>query len=214
MLSLDERGKQCPIPIVETKKAIEPLGVGEVIETIVDNEISAQNLKKFADQRKYAYEMEKVSNTEYRVHMTVTEAAKELLSKGKTSFDENDYQACDLPAAAVSKDYIVVISSDHMGEPEEELGRVLLKGFIYALSKKDEVPKKIIFYNGGAKLTCEGSESLEDLKELEKSGAEIVTCGTCLKFQHLEDRLRIGGVTNMYEITEALTTAARVVKPC
>jgi len=214
MLSLDERGKTCPIPIVETKKAIEALDVGEVVETIVDNEISAQNLKKFADQRKYAYEMEKVSGSEFKVHLTVTEAAKEFLSKGRPSFNENDYQACDLPAAAFSGDYIVVISSDHMGEPEEELGKVLLKGFLFALSKKDEVPKKIIFYNGGAKLTCEGSESLEDLKELGKSGAEIVTCGTCLKFQHLEDKLQIGGVTNMYEITEALTGTARVVKPC
>ena len=76
MISLDERGKQCPIPIVDTKKAVEPLGVGEVVETVVDNEISAQNLKKFADQRQYAYEMEKVSDTEYRVRLTVTEAAK------------------------------------------------------------------------------------------------------------------------------------------
>ena len=58
MISLDERGKQCPIPIVDTKKAVEPLGVGEVVETVVDNEISAQNLKKFADQRQYAYEMD------------------------------------------------------------------------------------------------------------------------------------------------------------
>ena len=214
MISLDERGKQCPIPIVDTKKAVEPLGVGEVVETVVDNEISAQNLKKFADQRKYAYEMEKVSDTEYKVHLTVTEAAKELPGKGRAAFDEKDYQACGVNPAAAGEDYIVVISSDHMGEPEEELGKVLLKGFIYALSKKTEVPKKIIFYNGGAKLTCEASESLDDLRELEKSGAEIATCGTCLKFQHLEDKLRIGQVTNMYEITEALTGTTRVVKPC
>ena len=83
MISLDERGKQCPIPIVDTKKAVEPLGVGEVVETVVDNEISAQNLKKFADQRQYAYEMEKVSDTEYRVRLTVTEAAKELQGKSR-----------------------------------------------------------------------------------------------------------------------------------
>ena len=101
-----------------------------------------------------------------------------------------------------------------MGEPEKELGKILLKGFLFALSKKEDVPKKIIFYNGGARLTCEGSESLDDLRELEKSGAEITTCGTCLKFQNLEDKLKVGGVTNMYEITEALTGPYRVVKPC
>ena len=213
MISLDERGKQCPIPIVDTKKAVEPLGVGEVVETVVDNEISAQNLKKFADQRQYAYEMEKVSDTEYRVRLTVTEAAKELQDKGTATFNEQDYQACGIPAAA-PQGYIVVISSDSMGEPEKELGKILLKGFLFALSKKEDVPKKIIFYNGGARLSCEGSESLDDLRELEKSGAEIATCGTCLKFQNLEDKLKVGGVTNMYEITEALTGPYRVVKPC
>ena len=213
MIKLDERGKQCPIPIVETKKAIEPLDTGETVETTVDNEISAQNLKKFADQRQYSYEMEKVSASEYRVRLTVTQAAKELQKKGTASFNEDDYQACSIPQAPAAG-YIVAISSDRMGEPEPELGKILLKGFIYALSKKDDAPKKVIFYNGGARLTCEGSESLEDLKELEKSGTEIVTCGTCLKFQHLEDKLRVGGVTNMYEITEALTGPVRVVKPC
>ena len=145
MISLDERGKQCPIPIVDTKKAVEPLGVGEVVETVVDNEISAQNLKKFADQRQYAYEMEKVSDTEYRVRLTVTEAAKELQDKGTATFNEQDYQACGIPAAA-PQGYIVVISSDSMGEPEKELGKILLKGFLFALSKKEDVPKKIIFY--------------------------------------------------------------------
>ena len=109
MISLDEKGKQCPIPIVDTKKALEPLGVGEVVETVVDNEISAQNLKKFADQRQYAYEMEKVSDTEYRVRLTVTEAAKELQDKGTATFNEQDYQACGIPAAA-PQGYIVVIS--------------------------------------------------------------------------------------------------------
>lgn len=214
MIQLDERGKQCPIPIVETKRAIEGLEAGQVVETIVDNEISAQNLKKFADQRKYAFELEKVAEGEFRARLTVTGEAEDLRKKGQAAFDEADYQACDIQAAPVSRDYIVAVSSDHMGEPEEELGRILLKGFLYALSKKDQAPRKILFYNGGARLTCRGSESLEDIRELEKSGSEILTCGTCLKFQGLEDQLQIGSVTNMYEITEALTGPTRVVKPC
>lgn len=221
MTVLDEKGKQCPIPVIETKKAVEALGAGEKVQTIVDNEIAAQNLKKFADQRSYAYEMEKKSDSEFVVTLTVTEEAAARVAARKAQgagsapaddFNAADYQACPVPAPA--KGYIVVISSDHMGEPEEALGKILLKGFLYALSKKEDVPKRIIFYNGGAKVTCEGSESLEDLKELEKSGAEILTCGTCLKFQNLEDKLKVGSVTNMYEITEALTGPDRVVKPC
>ena len=51
-----------------------------------------------------------------------------------------------------------------MGGPNEQLGATLLKGFIYALTQQDKLPDQILFYNGGAFLTCEGSESLEDLK--------------------------------------------------
>lgn len=214
MVKLNEIGKQCPIPVIETKKAIEALGVGECVETTVDNEIASQNLKKFASQRGYEYSCEEISASEYRVMLTVTKAAKEILSRKIAGSDEADYQECTVDRQKGKKPYIVAISSDAMGEPERELGKILMKGFIYALSKKDDMPKRIIFYNGGARLTCEGSDSLEDLKMMEKSGVEILTCGTCLKFQNLEDKLAVGGVTNMYDITEALTGDAAVVKPC
>ena len=55
-------------------------------------------------------------------------------------------------------DLIVVVSSDRMGSGNDELGKVLIKGFIYAVTQLDTLPKKMLFYNGGAKLTCEGSE--------------------------------------------------------
>ena len=55
--------------------------------------------------------------------------------------------------------------------------------------------------------------SLEDLKELEAQGAEILTCGTCLNHYHLEDKLRVGSVTNMYDITESLLQAKKIIRP-
>ena len=54
---------------------------------------------------------------------------------------------------------------------------------------------------------------LEDLKKLEAQGVEILTCGTCLNFYGLTDRLAVGGVTNMYDIVERLATAGKVIKP-
>jgi peroxiredoxin family protein len=64
----------------------------------------------------------------------------------------------------------------------------------------------MIFFNGGAHLTCEGSESVEDIKELESRGTKILTCGTCLDFYGIRDKLAVGGVTNLYEIAETFTT--------
>ena len=123
------------------------------------------------------------------------------------------------PAGAVcdcvpSGDTVVVISSDKMGSGNDELGKVLIKGCIFAITQLDELPKKMIFYNGGAKITCEGSDSLEDLKNLESQGVEIVTCGTCLDYYGMKDKLAVGTVTNMYDIVESMNNAGKIVKPC
>ena len=77
----------------------------------------------------------------------------------------------------------------------------------------DKLPKTVLFYNGGASLTCEGSPMLEDLKTLESEGVEIMTCGTCLNYYGLTEKLAVGSVTNMYAIVEKLTHAGNVVKP-
>ena len=108
---------------------------------------------------------------------------------------------------------VVAVGSDRMGEGSEELGRILIKSFIFALTQLDDLPDKILFYNGGAKLTVEGSESLEDLKTLEEQGVEIQTCGTCLDYYGIKDKLAIGGVTNMYSIVETLQNAISVLRP-
>ena len=88
-----------------------------------------------------------------------------------------------------------------------------MKGFLYALSQQAELPKTILFYNGGAKLTTENSYSIEDLKTMEAQGVEILTCGTCLDYYGLKDKLRVGGVTNMYDIVTRLNQASKVIKP-
>ena len=87
-----------------------------------------------------------------------------------------------------------------------------MKGFIYALSQLDELPQTILFYNGGATLTTEDSASLEDLKTMEAQGVEILTCGTCLDYYGLKDKLAVGSVTNMYTIVEKLNNADKIIK--
>ena len=108
---------------------------------------------------------------------------------------------------------VVAIGANTMGTGAEELGKTLLKAFVFALTQQDKLPKTVLFYNGGASLTCEGSPMLEDLKTLESEGVEIMTCGTCLNYYGLTEKLAVGSVTNMYAIVEKLTHAGNVVKP-
>ena len=200
MLKVDARGDACPLPVVKAKKAISELkGAGEV-EVLVDNEIAVQNLTKMAQQKGYQYSAEKLAEREYRVLFTVGEPAAE----------EEEAPVCTPDART---DTVVAISAAVMGEGSEELGKTLLKAFVFALTQQDKLPKTILFYNGGAALTCEGSAMLEDLKELEAQGVEILTCGTCLNFYGLTEKLAVGSVTNMYTIAEKLTQAGNVVKP-
>ena len=108
---------------------------------------------------------------------------------------------------------MVAVDSETMGRGSDELGKLLMKSFLFAVSQLPRLPRTVLFYNGGAKLTVEGSESLEDLRNMEAQGVEILTCGTCLNFYGLAEKLAVGGVTNMYAIVGALANAGKVIKP-
>ena len=207
MKRLDERGKQCPLPVIEAKKALEASAPGEKVEVVVDNEIAVQNLSKMADHKGLAVCSEKTGDREFLVTITAGEG--------------ND-QASEAPAAAEEvtctpdgrrKGMVVVLSSNQMGQGDETLGKLLMKGFVFALTQQDMLPETILLYNSGAFLSCEGSDNLEDLKTLEAQGVEILTCGTCLNHYGLAEKRQVGGVTNMYEIVEKMTRASVVVRP-
>ena len=196
-IKVDALGDACPLPVVKAKKAISELqGAGQV-EVLVDNEIAVQNLTKMAQQKGYQYSAEKLEERKYRVLFTLGEAVSAPAEQ----------------APVCTPDTVVAIASATMGDGSEELGKTLLKAFVFALTQQDKLPKTILFYNGGAALTCEGSAMLEDLKALEAQGVEILTCGTCLNFYGLTEKLAVGSVTNMYMIAEKLTQAGNVVKP-
>lgn len=204
MIKVNAIGDTCPIPVVKAKNAIKELGGAGVVEVLVDNEIAVQNLGKMAKQKGYAFASEKLGAAEFKVTMTVGESAEQQ------NVDDIP-EVCAVPGH--KKNVVVAINSAKMGVGHDELGGVLIKGFIFALTQMDELPSAILFYNGGATLTTEGSASLEDLKNLEAQGVEILTCGTCLNYYGLGDKLRVGEVTNMYSIVEKLTGADLVVKP-
>ncbi len=208
MIFVNAMGDACPIPVVKTKKAIQELnGPGEV-EILVDNEIAVQNLTKMANQKGYGVRSVKLKEQEYKVVMNIGASAA---SAAETTDETKPEQPACIPDAR--KNTVVVIAADHMGEGDDTLGKALMKGFIYAISQQDELPKTILFYNGGAKLTCEEAPTLEDLQSLEAQGVEILTCGTCLNHYGLTDALKVGTVTNMYVIAEKMSQASLLIRP-
>ena len=205
--TVDALGKVCPIPVILAKKAAEELeGAGEV-EVFVDNKTAVENLKKLAAQNDFEASSENMATGIYRVSLAVSEEAYQ-----KLQHSEDKEVACET-AVPGEKKTVVVISSDRMGEGDEELGKILIKGFIFAISEQEKLPDTMLFYNGGAKLTCNGSDSLEDIRSLEAAGVNVMTCGTCLNHYGLTEELAVGTVTNMYVIAETMTGADLIVKP-
>lgn len=200
MITVNAMGDNCPIPVIKTKKAIVALTGPETIEVLVDNEIAVQNVTKMATGSGGKVTSEKLGDAEFKVTIEM---------EGAPEADEAE--AVCVPDARDNT--VVVVSSDRMGSGNDELGKVLIKGFIFAVTQLDTLPKTMLFYNGGATLTTEDSDSLEDLKSLEAQGVEIMTCGTCLDYYGLKDKLAVGTVTNMYSIVETMAKAGRIVRP-
>ena len=201
MITVNAMGENCPIPVIKTKKAMQALTGPEVIEVLVDNEIAVQNVTKMAVSSGGNVTSEKLGEKEFKVTIQMNGAvAKEAGEEAVCTPDRKG-------------DTIVVIASDKMGSGNDELGKVLIKGFIFAVTQLDELPEQMLFYNGGAVLTCEGADTLEDLKNLEAQGVEILTCGTCLDYYGLKEKLQVGSVTNMYAIVEAMNRADKIIRP-
>ena len=193
-------GEPCPIPVVKANLALKQMTEPGTLEVLVDNEVAVQNLTRMGASQGYAVQSEKKSEKEYSVRILVTVLPDEAESNNEVASD-------------ASGNLVVAVSSNMMGQGSDELGATLIKGFLFAVGQLPQLPKTILFYNGGAKLTVEGSASLEDLKNLEAQGVEILTCGTCLNYFGIADKLAVGSVTNMYSIVEKLAGASQVIRP-
>ena len=218
MITVNAMGDICPIPVVKTKKAMDALTGPAQIEVLVDNETAMRNVMKLAKSSGAQAEQEQLGEKEYRVLIAVGEnAVKGSAQTGGTGNNAAATAAADSAKGAQSCPTcigtVVAVGSDRMGVGSDELGHILMKSFIFAVTQMDVLPDKMLFYNGGAKLTIEGSESLNDLKALEEQGVEIMTCGTCLDYYGIKDKLAVGSVTNMYSIAETLQGAMSVIRP-
>ena len=203
MVHINAMGDTCPIPVVKTKNAIRDLNGSGQVEVLVDNEIAVQNLTKMANQKGYGVTSEMLEAQKYRVNITVGQIEAE-------NFAAEELTTCTTDSRTNT---VVAISSGEMGQGDPVLRKMLMKGFVFALTQQDILPSTILFYNSGAFLTCEETPILDDLRSLEAQGVEILTCGTCLNHYGLAEQLKVGTTTNMYVIVEKMLQAGSVVKP-
>lgn len=190
---IDARGLSCPKPVIETKKILDQLKGGSVT-TIVDNKIAVENVSKLAKSLDCEVNVEEIEGN-YYINIFKGIESREISPENK-----------------VKKDMAILIGTDTMGEGSKELGQVLMKGFLYTLTEDKPYPKSILFINSGVKLTTEGSEVIEYLRTLEGEGVDVLSCGTCLDYYNLKNKLMVGGVSNMYTIVEKITKVKNTVR--
>lgn len=207
MEQIDARGQACPLPVVRAKKALAAMDEG-TLEVLVDNETAMHNLEALAR----ALKLEAASEVRGEAAFAVT-FAKGAAGADDDGTDAAEGAACPAVAAAPAGGTVVAIASEFMGSGDDELGAVLMKGFVFALTQLDELPTTVLLYNGGVKLACAGSASLDDLNALAEAGVEIMSCGTCLNHYGLADDVAVGEVTNMYVIVDKQANAGRIVRP-
>ena len=192
---IDARGKACPTPVIMAKKAI---SAGESTFTVlVDNTTAVENLKRLA------------ANQGFDAAVTEQGGAFHLafVRTGCAACEE----AVNAPLPAPGGGWAVFVGRDIIGDGDRELGTNLMRMFFYTLSQGEDKPGAVLFMNAGVKLPTLDEQVAEHLKALSAAGVEILVCGTCPNFYGLTDQLRVGTVSNMYDIVTCMQKAGKVI---
>lgn len=197
---IDATGKACPMPVIMAKKEIEANHDSFIIT--VDNAIAVENLKKLAVSQSYDAV---VSGSGERFEVRFITDGREI--------PETEMIVLPDSSAAIwgIGKWVVFMGKDYIGEGDYELGSALVKMFFYTLSQADDVPESILFMNSGVKLPTLDEQVVSHLQALEDRGVKILVCGTCLDYYKLKGDLKLGEISNMYDITEKMFAASKVI---
>lgn len=189
---IDCKGLECPQPVINTKKYFDSIDEGSAT-VIVDNDTARNNIIKFANNNGYFSTVSENNNLFY------IEISKEKSKVYKnSSFEEENL--------------CILVSSSYLGSGDDKLGAILMKSYLYALSESDKMPNDLIFINSGVKLTVEDSDCLGSIQKILEKGANVLSCGTCLDFYNLKEKLSVGEISNMYTIVEKMNKASNTIK--
>lgn len=202
---IDAFGLQCPKPLVLAKKELD--GGCTDLAVQVDNETAVKNLSRLGTKKGMAVAVDAIEGG-WLVSFAPANGA--------------EAQPVEIPQAAPAGPscgpagcgYAVFINHDQVGEGNLELGRNLVKMALYTLSESDEVPSSLLFMNGGVKLIAgpdAEQQCVDNVQALQEKGTEVLVCGTCLNFFGIGDDLKVGEVSNMYDILGRMQEAAKVI---
>lgn len=191
-VKLDVRGLACPEPVVRVKNILSSEDI-ERVRVRTNEEVTVENIQRFARKMGYEFETKQLTDVdEYEVVVTKSERELDMEQEHK-------------------EDIVVFITSDLLGSGDRELGDLLMKTFFKTIDDISTTPAKMVFMNSGVRLTTENEETIKYITEIEEMGVEIINCGTCLDYYQLRDELKVGYISNFYEISEVLFNANRVI---
>lgn len=193
---IDCRGMGCPQPVINTKKVLEEMEEG-VVTVIVDNPGARDNVRRFAESQGCSVNIEQ-RGQDFYIHI------QKIKAKDEERAVKRDEKA---------RKVVVYINSDLLGVGDEALGSFLIKAFLKTLLDLEKKPNRLILINSGVQLAAEGSRVLEDLIALSEAGVEILSCGTCLDFYKLREKMRVGTISNMYDIIQSMLEGDRLIRP-
>jgi selenium metabolism protein YedF len=199
MKTIDCRGMACPHPVLATRAAL--AGAGGSLVVLVDAESSCINVQRFAESQGGRVS---VAQRDGVFALSIEPGAGGPVGEAPAI-------ACDVQAAP--PDVVVYVSSEGMGRGDETLGATLMAAFLDTLAHLKGRVSHLVFVNAGAKLAAAGSPVLEQVRQLEHVGVQVLVCGTCLNFFGIKDSLAVGRVSNMLEIIETLAAAGKVIRP-
>jgi selenium metabolism protein YedF len=193
---IDCRGLACPAPVLQTKEAMEK-DQPDVIEVVVDNEASKQNVSRFMESQ--------------NLEVSVNKEGKDFHIVGKRQGEIIPEEPVIERPEAEAKKIMVMVSNDRMGHGDDELGEKLMVSFLKTLKEMGDELWRLVFVNNGVKLTIDDSDVLPVIQELENDGIHILVCGTCLTHFDLLDKKKAGETTNMLDIVTAMQLADKVI---
>jgi selenium metabolism protein YedF len=203
--TVDARGLTCPQPVLETKRVLDE-SLEQDFLVLVDNPTSRENVARFARNQGCEVEIRDGGVGQFEIKVAVPGAPKALEV-------QEELLACPAPEISSQEKVVVYVGNNCMGSGDDLLGAKLMRGFLRTWIDVNPLPWRVIFINSGVKLTTTDDEAVDAVSMLEEKGVEILSCGTCLEHFGLQDQLKVGKATNMYEVIDSLSAAAKVISP-
>jgi selenium metabolism protein YedF len=204
MKIIDTRGTLCPIPIIMAKKALRESSPDEKLNILTDNQTSFENLMTFFRENNIQAQPTKEKDY-FSIIISVSGFQPQSSSSNNLKLETRNLK--------LLTGTVIVIKSKMMGDGDELLGIMLMEAYINTLNESDTYPETIIFYNQGVHLVADDSKVIKSLKALEEKGVKIISCGTCIDYYELKDKISTGTITNMLTISETLLKAQKVIYP-